>query len=55
MKNIIEELKSLEDPRRQCRNLRRKLVDIVFIGLVSVICGGTDYEHMEDTGYGKLE
>ena len=22
---------------------------------VSVICGGTDFEHMEDTGYGKLE
>ena len=31
------------------------MVDIVFIGLVSVICGGTDFEHMEDTGYGKEE
>lgn len=55
MKQIIERLKGLEDPRRQWGNLRHKLVDIVFIGLVSVICGGTDYEHMEDTGYGKLE
>ena len=27
----------------------------MFIGLVSVICGGTDFEHMEDTGYGKEE
>ncbi len=55
MKNIIEELQNLEDPQRQWENLRHKLVDIVFIGLVSVICGGSDYEHMEDTGHGKLE
>ena len=34
-------------------DLRHKLVDIVLIGLVSVICGGTDFEHMEDTGYEK--
>lgn len=27
----------------------------MFIGLVSVICGGQDYEHMEDTGYGKYD
>lgn len=53
MQKIIEELGNLKDPRRQGGNLRHKLVDIVFIGLVSVICGGTDYEHMEDTGYGK--
>lgn len=55
MKHLIERLKGLEDPRRQWGNLRHKLVDIVFIGLVSVICGGTDYEHMEDTGYAKQE
>ena len=54
MKHIIERLGELEDPRRQWGNLRHKLVDIVFIGLVSVVCGGTDYDHMEDTGYGKL-
>ena len=55
MKHIIERLSELEDPRRQWGNLRHKLVDIVFIGLVSVVCGGTDYEHMEDTGHGKLD
>ena len=55
MKHIIERLNGIEDPRRQWGNLRHKLVDIVFIGLVSVVCGGTDYEHMEDTGYGKLD
>ena len=55
MKKIIEKLGELTDHRRQWGNLRHKLVDIVFIGLVSVICGGQDYEHMEDTGYGKYE
>jgi predicted transposase YbfD/YdcC len=55
MKEILEKLGELPDPRRQWGNLRHKLTDIVMIGLVSVICGGTDYEHMEDTGYGKLD
>lgn len=55
MKKLLEQLGKLTDTRRQWGNLRHKLVDIVFIGLVSVICGGTDYEHMEDTGYGKRE
>lgn len=53
MKKVIEKLGELTDHRRQWGNLRHKLVDIVFIGLVSVICGGQDYEHMEDTGHGK--
>ena len=52
---LIEKPEKITDTRRQWGNLRHKLVDIVFIGLVSVICGGTDYEHMEDTGYGKLD
>lgn len=55
MQVIIEKLGTLRDERRQWGNLRHKMVDIVFIGLVSVITGGTDFEHMEDTGYGKYE
>ena len=55
MEKLLEQLEKLTDTRRQWGNLRHKLVDIVYIGLVSVICGGTDYEHMEDTGYGKQE
>ena len=35
--------------------MRHKLVDIVFIGLVSVICGGPNFEHVEDTGHGKYD
>lgn len=55
MQELIEKIEKLSDPRRQWGNKRHKLVDLVFIGLVSVICGGTDFEHMEDTGYGKEE
>lgn len=55
MEKVIEKLEKITDTRRQWGNLRHKLVDIVFIGLVSVICGGTDFEHMEDTGCGKLD
>ena len=55
MEKLLEQLEKLTDTRRQWGNLRHKLVDIVYIGLVSVICGGRDYEHMEDTGYGKQE
>ena len=51
---LIEKIEQLSDPRQQWGNIRHKLVDLVCIGLVSVICGGTDFEHMEDTGYGKL-
>ena len=54
MKHIIERLNELEDPRRQWGNLRHKLVDIVFIGPVSVVCAGTDYVHMKDTGYATI-
>lgn len=55
MEKVIEKLEKLTDNRRRWGNLRHKLVDIVFIGLVSVICGGSDFEHMEDTGHGKYE
>ncbi len=55
MKELIERLGKLTDTGKQWGNLRRKLVDIVFIGLVSVMCSRTDFEHMEDTGYGKIE
>ena len=55
MQELIEKIERLRDPRRQWGNKRHKFVDIVFIGLVSVICGGADFEHMEDTGYGKME
>ncbi len=38
MERIIEKLGKVTDTRRQWGNLRHKLVDILFIGLVSVIC-----------------
>ncbi len=55
IKELIERLGKLTDTRRQRGNLRYKLVDIVFIGLVSVICGRIYFEYMEDRGYIKVE
>lgn len=31
------------------------MVDILFIAIVSITCGATDFEDMEDTGYVKRE
>lgn len=39
------------DSRRKRENLRCKLADIVFIGLVLVARGETDSEYREDTGH----
>lgn len=44
LKGIIEIIK---DPRQEWGNLRHKLVDIMVIGLCTVICGGEDYDDME--------
>jgi predicted transposase YbfD/YdcC len=55
MQKLVEKFGQIPDPRRQWGNLRHKLADIVAIGLVSVVCGGTDFEHMEETGYAKME
>ena len=55
MKQLIEKLQRVKDPRRPWGNIRHKLCDIIFIGLASVICGGKDFVHMEDTGKLKEE
>ena len=45
-----EALGGISDPRRQWGYLRHMLLDILVIGLCSVITGGTDFEDMEDLG-----
>jgi len=45
-----EALGGISDPLRQCRYLRHALLDILVIGLCSVITGGADFEDMEDLG-----
>ena len=47
---LKEKLGAIEDPRRQWGNLRHKLIDILVIGLTTLLCNGADFEDMEDFG-----
>lgn len=47
---LKENLEEVKDPRRGYGNLRHKLVDILVIGLCSVICCGEDFVDMEEFG-----
>ena len=56
MKEMVEQLKKLEDPRRTDRgNIRHKLEDIIVIGLCTLICNGEDFLDMEEFGKEKEE
>jgi len=55
MELLKEKLKGIDDPRRQWGNYRHKLIDIVVIGLLSVMCGGEDFEDMEEFGEERID
>ena len=42
---LISIFSNVEDPRKDI-NLRHNLIDIIVIGIVSVICGADTWEHM---------
>jgi hypothetical protein len=52
---LKEALKSIKDPRRQYGNLRHNLVDILIIGLCTIIANGEDFKDMENFGKSRLE
>lgn len=52
--DIFEHFDELEDPRMD-RQKRHLLSDIIFIGISSVICGGTNFVDMYDFGCAKEE
>jgi predicted transposase YbfD/YdcC len=47
---LKEKLEDIPDPRRQWGNLQHKLVDILAIGMTTLLCNGSDFEDMEDFG-----
>lgn len=55
----IEELKKalaeVTEPRRPYGNIRHKLIDIIILGLCTVICGGEDFNDMETFGLEREE
>ena len=50
---LAEALAEVPDPRRQCRNLRHRLVDILVIGFCAVLCGCDDFVEIEEFGRSK--
>jgi predicted transposase YbfD/YdcC len=55
VKGLTENLGRVTDPRRDYGNKRHKLIDILVIGLCSVVCAGEGFEDMEEFGEGREE
>jgi predicted transposase YbfD/YdcC len=52
---LAEALANVPDPRRQCQNLRHRVVDILVIGFCAVLCGCDDFVEIEEFGRSKEE
>jgi hypothetical protein len=46
-------LAAVPDPRRQCKNLRHPLVDVLVVGFCGVLCGCEDFVELETFGRKK--
>jgi predicted transposase YbfD/YdcC len=51
--NLVDSLAAVPDPRRQCKNLRHALVDVLTIGFCGVLCGCDDFVEIEAFGRSK--
>jgi predicted transposase YbfD/YdcC len=52
---LVAALAAVPDPRRQCKNLRHPLVDILVIGFCGVLCGCEDFVELESFGRKKAD
>lgn len=50
---LVAALAAVPDPRRQCKNLRHSLVDVLVIGFCGVLCGCEDFVEIETFGRKK--
>lgn len=50
---LREEIKNVTDPRRQWGNFCHSLEEILIIGLCAIVCGGEDFDDMEEFAYEK--
>lgn len=56
IKELKENITNITEPRRVSHgNIRHKLDDIIIIGLCTVLCGGEDYNDMEEFGLEREE
>jgi predicted transposase YbfD/YdcC len=44
---LVAALQEVPDPRRQCKNLRHRLVDVLVLGFCAVLCGCEDFVEIE--------
>ncbi len=44
---LVAALAAVSDPRRQCKNLRHPLVDVLVVGFCAVLCGCDDFVEIE--------
>lgn len=44
---LVAALDAVPDPRRQCKNLRHRLADVLALGLCGVLCGCDDFVEIE--------
>jgi predicted transposase YbfD/YdcC len=51
--NLVEAMQAVPDPRRQCQNLRHRLVDVLVLGFCGVLCGCDDFVEVEAFGRSK--
>ena len=45
--DLVAALGAVPDPRRQCKNLRHRLVDVLVLGFCGVLCGCEDFVEIE--------
>jgi len=50
---LVAALAAVPDPRRQCKNLRHPLVDVLVVGFCGVLCGCEDFVELETFGQKK--
>ena len=50
---LVDALEGVPDPRRQCKNLRHRLVDVLAIGFCAVLCNCDDFVEIEEFAKAK--
>jgi predicted transposase YbfD/YdcC len=45
---LLEQLQTIPDPRRQCRNLKHRLVDVLLVGFCGVLADCNDFVEIAD-------
>lgn len=53
--DLVAALAAVPDPRRQCKNLRHPLVDVLVVGFCGVLCGCEDFVELEAFGRKKAD